>query len=129
MGGYVCPGGLREGCHILVGRVRKYGDVKLRFGTTKGEYFELSSIEDGVHNKDWSTFARGASIIMLGYLNKELCDPAFRGVCILSHGTLPMGSGMSASASYGVALLNAIHTVGSGSYRRFSFKPSLGHFP
>lgn len=117
MGGYVCPGGLREGCHILVGRVAKYKDAKLRFGTTKGQYFELASIEEGSHNKDWATFARGAACIMLNDLKKKLTDPELQGMCLISHGTLPMGSGMSASASYDVALLNAIRSVALATYK------------
>lgn len=117
MGGYVCPAGLREGCHILVGRVPRYGDAKLRFGTTKGQYYELASIDDGQHNKDWTTFARGASSIMLGHLKMSLSDPALQGVCILSHGTLSIGSGMSASASFDVTLLNAIRAAALGLYK------------
>lgn len=117
MGGYVCPGGLREGCHILVGRVAKYKDSKMRFATTKGQYYELASIEEGAHNKDWSTFARGAACIMLKDLQKTLDDPALQGFCLISHGTLPMGSGMSASASYDVALLNAIRSAALSTYK------------
>lgn len=129
MGGYVCPGGLREGCHIVVGRVAKYNDAKLRFATTKGQYFELDSVGEGEHNKDWSTFARGASCIMLNDLKMKLGDPALRGMCLMSHGTLPMGSGMSASASYDVALLNAIRTVALGLYKQAPMKAGSGHYP
>uniref|UniRef100_A0A0A9YJ32 Galactokinase n=1 Tax=Lygus hesperus TaxID=30085 RepID=A0A0A9YJ32_LYGHE len=53
MGGYVCPAGLKEGCHILVGRVKRYSDVKLRFATTRDQYLQIDCVsKDGVHNKD-----------------------------------------------------------------------------
>ncbi|KAK7201235.1 Galactokinase-like protein [Novymonas esmeraldas] len=128
MGGFVCPGGLREGCHILCGRIAKYSDAKLRFGTTKDQYFEFTSVGEVEHNKDWSTFATGAACIMLGDLGMSLSDPALQGICFLSHGSLSMGSGMSASASYDVALLNALRSAALGTYKaRPQTQP--GHYP
>eukprot|EP00796_Vickermania_ingenoplastis_P004871 gene4871-3492_t len=130
MGGYVCPAGLREGCHLLCGRVKKFmGDGKIRFATTKGQSTEISSVAEGEHNKNWTTFAVGATAISLDYLKKTIQDPALSGVCFISHGTLSMGSGMSASTSYGVALLFGIQAAIQESYRRFPKQKGSQHFP
>ncbi|CAD2220247.1 Galactokinase galactose-binding signature/GHMP kinases N terminal domain/GHMP kinases C terminal, putative [Angomonas deanei] len=124
MGGYVCPGGLYDGCHILVGRVSAYKDSKIRFGTTDGRYFELSSLESNKQGKDWTVFARGAATITFEDLGKTLDDPAYKGICVLSHSSIPIGSGMSASAAYDVTLMYALQYISKQTYKQFPKKSS-----
>lgn len=129
MGGYVCPGGLREGCHIVAGRVKKFvGDGKVRFATTNGQCAALSGVGEGEHNKNWTTFAVGATAISLEALHKTFQDPALSGVCFMSHGSLSMGSGMSASACYAVALLNAVQSVLTKAYQSYPLAKGATHY-
>ncbi|EAN91288.1 putative galactokinase [Trypanosoma cruzi] len=128
MGGYVCPAALKEGCHILVGRVRHLCDGKLRFATEDDECFVLDRLGQAKHDKNWRTFVRGAATLALNDLGMPIDAPELQGFCAISKGTLPMGSGMSASASFDVALLNAITTVATRRYRGKCYVPGT-RFP
>ncbi|RNE95971.1 putative galactokinase [Trypanosoma conorhini] len=123
MGGYVCPAALTEGCHILVGRVRHLRDGKLRFATAEGAHFALDRLGQATHDKTWTTFIRGAATLSLNHIGMPIDAPELQGFCAISKGTLTMGSGMSASASFGVALLNAITTVATRRYRSMRYVP------
>lgn len=130
MGGWVCPAAVSDGTHIVVGRVRHLAAAaappRLRYyATYTNEHFDLTSLDDsGAHNKSWTTFVRGATAIRLRHLGVDLAAPQLRGVCMVVHGTLAMGAGMSASAAFGVALLHAIDAVVRGSYSGVSATPS-----
>ncbi|EKF31667.1 galactokinase-like protein, putative [Trypanosoma cruzi marinkellei] len=123
MGGYVCPAAVGDGCHILVGRVKHITDPKLRFSTTRGEYFELGHLGEKDHNKAWTTFIRGAASIRLSHHGVNLGAEPLKGICMMILGTLEMGAGMSASASFGVALLNALSTTITGRYKNPQLTP------
>ncbi|KEG13347.1 galactokinase [Trypanosoma grayi] len=123
MGGYVCPAALKEGCHILVGRVRHYHDGKLRFATEDGKYFALDRLGRAKHDKTWTTFIRGAATLGLNHLGLPIDAPELQGFCAISKGTLPMGSGMSASASFDVTLLYAITTVATRRHTAMRYVP------
>ncbi|ORC92094.1 galactokinase [Trypanosoma theileri] len=125
MGGYVCPAALKEGCHILVGRVPKYCDGKLRFATEDCKCFVLDRLGAAQHDKTWTTFVRGAATLALNHLNMPIDAPPLQGFCAISKGTLPMGSGMSASASFDVALLNAITAVATKRYEHTRYVPGM----
>lgn len=135
MGGYVCPAAVGDGCHILVGRVPHIDDDKLRFATTRGEYFELDNLGEESHNKAWTTFIHGAAAIRLGHHGVKLGAAPLKGICMMILGTLEMGAGMSASASFGIALLNAFATTITGRHlhvkptpgRRYAILPSESH--
>ncbi|ORC92195.1 putative galactokinase-like protein [Trypanosoma theileri] len=135
MGGYVCPAAVGDGCHILVGRVAHINDDKLRFATTRGEYFELEDLNDKSHNKAWTTFIRGAAAIRLAHHGVKLGAAPLKGLCMMILGTLEMGAGMSASASFDVALLNAFSTTITGRHlhaktpsgRRYAILPRESH--
>ncbi|RNF10261.1 putative galactokinase-like protein [Trypanosoma conorhini] len=123
MGGYVCPAAVGDGCHILVGRVKHFTDDKLRFATTLGEFFELDSLGASQHDKAWTTFIRGAVSIRLAHHGVKLGAAPLKGLCMMILGTLEMGAGMSASASFGIALLNALSTTITGRYKHPRLPP------
>jgi galactokinase len=137
MEGWVCPAAVLEGTHILVGRVKHLAaeaNPKLRFyATYNKEHFEMESIGGKGHNKAWTTFVRGAVTMRLQRLNADISHPALRGVCMVVHGTLAMGAGMSASAAFGVALIHAVNALVTKSYescpisagRRYPVVPAL----
>ncbi|KAH9601595.1 Galactokinase galactose-binding domain [Trypanosoma melophagium] len=127
MGGYVCPAALKEGCHILVGRVQKYRDGKLRFATADCKCFVLDRLGGVPHDKTWTTFVRGAATLALNHLDMPIDAPQLQGFCAISMGTLPMGSGLSASASFDVALLNAITAVATGRCEQTRHVPGMDY--
>ncbi|KAL7702273.1 galactokinase-like protein [Lotmaria passim] len=137
MEGWVCPAAVQEGTHILVGRVKHLeteAKPKLRFyATYNQEHFDMDSIGGGKHNKAWTTFVRGAVTLRLRRLGADIDHPALRGVCMVVHGTLAMGAGMSASAAFGVALIHAVNSLVTKTYqhcptsagRRYAVVPAL----
>ncbi|KAK7195698.1 galactokinase-like protein [Novymonas esmeraldas] len=137
MEGWTCPAAVLEGTHILVGRVKHLtteAKPKLRFYATYAkEHFDMDSLGGGKHNKAWTTFVRGAVSLRLNTLGVAIDDPSLRGVCMVVHGTLPMGAGMSASAAFGVALIHAINAVVTKRYvgcpvasgRRYAVLPAM----
>ncbi|KPI90238.1 galactokinase-like protein [Leptomonas seymouri] len=136
MGGWVCPAAVQEGTHILVGRVKHLvkEKPKLRFyATYNKEHYDMDSIGGSKHNKAWTTFVRGAVTLRLQRLGVGIDHPSLRGVCMVVHGTLAMGAGMSASAALGVALIHSVNALVTKSYercplskgRRFAVMPAL----
>ncbi|KPA86263.1 galactokinase-like protein [Leptomonas pyrrhocoris] len=137
MEGWVCPAAVLEGTHILVGRVRhlkKEAKPKLRFyATYNKEHYDMDSIGGSRHNKAWTTFVRGAVTLRLQRLGVDIDHPSLRGVCMVVHGTLAMGAGMSASAAFGVALIHAVNALVTKNYeqcppsndRRYAVMPAL----
>ncbi|AIO01884.1 galactokinase-like protein [Leishmania panamensis] len=137
MEGWTCPAAVLEGTHILVGRVKhfeKHPKPKLRFyATYTKEHFNMDRLGGGKHNKAWTTFVRGAVTLRLNRLGVAINDPSLSGVCMVVHGTLAMGAGMSASAAFGVALIHAINSVVTKNYqgcptsngRRYSILPTM----
>ncbi|KAG5466854.1 hypothetical protein LSCM1_01031 [Leishmania martiniquensis] len=121
MEGWTCPAAVLEGTHILVGRVKHFQNEakpKLRFYSTyTKEHFSMDHLGGGTHNKAWTTFVRGAATLRLNCLGVAIDDPSLRGLCMVVHGTLTMGAGMSASAAFGVALIHAINSVVTESYK------------
>lgn len=137
MEGWTCPAAVLEGSHILVGRVKSLQQearAKLRFyATYTKEHFDMDNIGGKRHNKAWTTFVRGAVTLRLNHLGVSIDHPSLRGVCMVVHGTLAMGAGMSASAAFGVALTHAINSLVTESYvncpitpgRRYAVVPAL----
>lgn len=137
MEGWTCPAAVLEGTHILVGRVKhfqKEAKPKVRFyATYTKEHFDMDHLGGSVHNKAWTTFVRGAMTLRLNHLGVAIEDASLNGVCMVVHGTLAMGAGMSASAAFGVALIHAINAVVTKSYkgcptssgRRYAIVPSM----
>lgn len=137
MEGWVCPAAVLEGTHILVGRVKhleKEAKPKLRFyATYTKEHFDMETIGGAAHTKAWTTFVRGAVTLRLQRLGLDISDPSLRGVCMVVHGTLAMGAGMSASAAFGVALIHAVNSIVTKNYhncpvtagRRYAVVPAL----
>ncbi|CAG9582627.1 galactokinase-like protein [Leishmania major strain Friedlin] len=137
MEGWTCPAAVLEGTHILVGRVKhfqKEAKPKVRFyATHTKEHFDMDHLGGCVHNKAWTTFVRGAMTLRLNRLGVAIDDASLNGVCMVVHSTLAMGAGMSASAAFGVALIHAINSVVTKSYkdcptssgRRYSIVPAM----
>ncbi|CCW62118.1 unnamed protein product [Phytomonas sp. EM1] len=133
MHGWVCPAAVLDGTHILVGRVKHLVDEKqpkLRFySTIYRELFELDSINGPTTgakgDKSWKTFIRGAMTLRLKQLGIDVGAQPLRGVCMVVHGTLPLGAGMSASAAFGVSLLQTIDACATQSYK-LATKPTPG---
>ncbi|CAD2216760.1 galactokinase [Angomonas deanei] len=125
MGGWVCPAALVNGTYILVGRVKhlkKEQPAKLRFYSSQyREYFELSDTGPGAGKRvEWTNYVRGAVTLRLNYLGISIDHRTLRGVCMLIHGDVPMGAGLGTSASFGVALINALSAVVIEDYKRDS---------
>ncbi|EPY28208.1 galactokinase [Strigomonas culicis] len=123
MGGFVCPAAVPDGTHIVAGRLRSAEEPPpgLRFFVTYAqEHFDVPSLpvlsERGL--KTWQKYIVGAITLRLAYLGLSLDAPELRGVCFVIHGTVPVGAGLSASASFGVALLCALNSVLTEDYRR-----------
>uniref|UniRef100_A0A0A9YQ52 Galactokinase n=1 Tax=Lygus hesperus TaxID=30085 RepID=A0A0A9YQ52_LYGHE len=139
MGGWVCPAAVEEGTHILVGRVAHFaaedkGKPAVRFyATFNKEHCTVRDFGGTSHNKAWTTFVHGALALRLKYLGFDMTAPQLRGICMVVHGTLPMGAGMSASAAFGIALLHSINSVLLRDYvcprrtlgRRYSILPRI----
>lgn len=137
MDGWTCPAAVLEGTHILVGRVKhftKEKQPKLRlYATYTKEHFDMDRLGGSAHDKTWTTFVRGAVTMRLQRLGVGLDDPSLQGVCMVVHGTLAMGAGMSASAAFGVALIHAVNAVVTKSYkscrvtqgRRYAVVPAM----